>query len=208
MLGQSPDPGLRMHPLIVHSSFHAIVLYVAMTICFAPEWIGSFIQRPEKGATRRDRGSHLVLFVSIVLGFTAAFTLVNSYPAGTLGWNQPLQFWVGIALMLSGFGFRWYAIRVLGRFFTRDVATRPGQYVVDTGPYRWIRHPSYSGTLVMLLGTGLAMTNWASLLALLLGAVVGHAYRVRVEEQALCRDLGDAYREYVQRTRRFIPFVW
>lgn len=197
-----------MHPLIVHSQFHAIVLYAALAICYGPEWIGSFIQRPEKGALRRDRGSHVVLFLAISLGVAAAFTLVSGFPAGTLGWNQPLQFWVGIALMLSGLAFRWYAIRVLGKFFTRDVATRPGQYVVDTGPYRWIRHPSYSGSLLMLLGTGLAMTNWASLLALLLGALVGLAYRVHVEEQVLCSDLGDAYRAYVQRTRRFIPFVW
>ena len=197
-----------MSPLIVHSQFHAIVLYVALTICFGPEWIGSFIQRPEQGATKRDRGSHVVLFLAVGLGFAAAFTLVNGFPAGTLAWRQPLQFWAGIALMLSGFGFRWYAIRALGKFFTRDVATRPGQYVVDTGPYRWIRHPSYSGTLLMLLGTGLAMTNWASLLAIALGALIGHAYRVHVEEQALCGALGDAYRDYIRRTRRFIPFVW
>ena len=197
-----------MSPLIVHSQFHAIVLYVALTICFGPEWIGSFIQRPEQGATKRDRGSHVVLFLAVGLGFAAAFTLVNGFPAGTLAWHQPLQFWAGIALMLSGFGFRWYAIRALGKFFTRDVATRPGQYVVDTGPYRWIRHPSYSGTLLMLLGTGLAMTNWASLLAIALGALIGHAYRVHVEEQALCGALGDAYRDYIRRTRRFIPFVW
>lgn len=197
-----------MYPLIVHSQFHAIVLYVTLSVCFGPEWIGSFIQRPEQGATRRDRGSHLVLFLAIGLGFVAAFSLVNSFPAGTLTWRQPLQFWAGIALMLSGLVFRWYAIRVLGRFFTRDVATRPGQYVVDAGPYRWIRHPSYSGSLLMLLGTGLAMTNWASLLAILAGALVGHAYRVHVEEQVLCSDLGDAYREYIRRTRRFIPFVW
>lgn len=197
-----------MHPLIVQSQFHAIVLYFTMTVCFGPEWIGSFIQRPEQGATNRDRGSHLVLLVAVGLGIAAGFVLVNGFPAGTLGWEQAFQFWTGIAVMLSGFGFRWYAIRALGRFFTRDVATRPGQYVVETGPYRWIRHPSYSGTLAMLLGTGLAMTNWASLLAILLGALVGHAYRVRVEEQVLCRDLGEAYREYVRRTRRFIPFVW
>lgn len=197
-----------MSPLIVHSQFHAVVLYVAMAICFGPEWIGSFIQRPERGATKRDRGSHVVLFLAVGLGFAAAYTLVGGFPAGTLGWHQPLQFWIGIALMFSGLAFRWYAIRALGKFFTRDVATRPGQYVVDTGPYRWIRHPSYSGTLLMLLGTGLAMTNWASLLAILAGALMGHAYRVHVEEQVLCRNLGDAYRDYARRTRRFIPFVW
>src|SRR6185312_7283182 len=116
--------------------------------------------------------SHAWLFIAMGVGVFAAFFLVNAnFPGTTLTWNQPLQFWVGIALMLSGLAFRWYSIRVLGKFFTRDVATRPGQYVVDTGPYRRIRHPSYSGSLLMLLGTGLAMTNWASLLAIVSGAL-------------------------------------
>jgi len=199
---------MSAHALVSVSHFHAVVLYVAMAVCFGPEWIGSFFQRPEKGARKRDRGSHLVLFVAIGFGFAAAFTLVNGFPAATLAWHQPLQFWAGIGLMLAGLVFRWYAIRVLGSFFTRDVATRPGQYVVDTGPYRWIRHPSYTGAGLMLLGTGLAMTNWASLSAIVLGTGIGYAYRIHVEERALCRDLGDPYREYMRRTRRLIPFVW
>ena len=152
---------------------------------------------------------HFLLLVACAVGVVAAFFLVNAdFPGTTLGWHQPLPFWIGIALMLCGLAFRWYSIKVLGMFFTRDVATRPGQTVVETGPYRWIRHPSYSGALLMFLGTGLAMTNWASLLAVMLGVALGYGYRVRVEERALCADPGQPYRDYMQRTRRFIPHVW
>jgi protein-S-isoprenylcysteine O-methyltransferase Ste14 len=80
--------------------------------------------------------------------------------------------------------------------------------VVDTGPYRLIRHPSYSGSLLTFAGLGLAMGNWVSIVLLLLGAGVGFAYRVHVEEQALCTDLGQPYRDYMQRTRRFVPYIW
>ncbi|HET7921250.1 MAG TPA: isoprenylcysteine carboxylmethyltransferase family protein [Gammaproteobacteria bacterium] len=197
-----------MSALITHSVFHLNVLYIVTTLCFAPEWIGSFFQRPERTAQNRDRGSHLVLFGAIVAGMFAAFALAFGQPAASLGWHQALQFWCGIGLMLAGLGFRWYAIRVLGKFFTRDVATRPGQYVVETGPYRLVRHPSYSGGLLMLLGAGLAMTNWLSLLVLCAAMLIGYGYRVHVEEQALCRDLGEPYREYMQRTHRFVPHVW
>lgn len=197
-----------MHPLIVTSGFHAIVLYVAMAICFGPEWIGSFFQRSEVGAVKRDRGSHVFLVVALVLGMSIAFFCADAVPQATLGWNQPLQFWFGIVLMFAGLALRWYAIRVLGKFFTRDVATRTGQYVVDTGPYRRIRHPSYSGALLMFLGTGIAMANWASLLAIVIAAAAGYGWRVHMEEQALCADLGASYRDYMRRTRRFIPFVW
>lgn len=197
-----------MHALIVQSHYHLVVFYIAIAVCYGPEWVGTFFQRPEKGAVRRDRGSHLMLYIALMAGVFVALWCLKAFPSATLAWNQPLQFWFGIALMLAGLAFRWYAISVLGKFFTRDVATRAGQYVVERGPYRLIRHPSYTGGLMMFLGTGLAMTNWASLLALLLGATIGYGYRVHVEERALCAGLGDAYREYMRRTRRFIPFVW
>jgi protein-S-isoprenylcysteine O-methyltransferase Ste14 len=198
-----------MSALIAHSRFHLAVFYAAVFACFAPEWIGTFIQRVEKGARVRDRGSHVWIFVAVSAGVVAAIYLVNAdFPGTTLERGQRLQFWIGIAVMLSGLAFRWYAIRSLGRFFTRTVATRAGQYVVDTGPYRLIRHPSYTGGLLMFLGTGIAMTNWAALLAIMAGAGIGYAYRVRVEERALCEDLGQPYRDYMRRTRRFIPFVW
>jgi protein-S-isoprenylcysteine O-methyltransferase Ste14 len=80
--------------------------------------------------------------------------------------------------------------------------------VVQNGPYRFIRHPSYSGTFLTMLGVGLAVTNWASLLFLLLFVLAGHLYRVRVEEQALMRILGQPYIAYMHRTKRFIPLVF
>jgi len=197
-----------MHALIVQSQFHRIVFYVALFVCFAPEWIGTLFQTVEKGAVRRDRGSHAWLLAAMGAGVFAAFFIVNAnFPGTTLASYQRLQFWIGIVAMLCGLGFRWYAIRSLGRFFTRTVATRPGQYVVDTGPYRLIRHPSYSGSLLMFLGMGIAMTNWAALLAIMAGAAIGCGYRVRIEERALCADLGQPYRDYMLRTKRFIPHV-
>lgn len=198
-----------MHALIVRSHIHLIVFYVALCVCFAPEWLGSFFQRPEQGAVKRDRGSHLLIYVAIFVGiFVAFFCVDGGAPWATLTWHQPVQFWIGIALMLAGLVFRWYAIRVLGKFFTRTVATREGQYVVEAGPYRLIRHPSYTGGLLMFVGMGTAMTNWASLLAIVLCALVGYGYRVGVEERALCAGLGEPYRDYMRRTRRFVPYLW
>lgn len=196
-----------MQPLIAHSTFHLVVFDVVLVVCFAPEWYGSLVHRVEKGATVRDRGSHLGLLVAVSIGFFTAFGFVFGAPATAITWHQHAVFWIGIAAMLAGLAFRWYAIRSLGKFFTRTVATRAGQYVVDSGPYRLIRHPSYTGGLLMFLGTGIAMTDWAALLAIMAGAVVGYGYRVRVEERALCADLGQPYRDYMLRTKRFIPHV-
>jgi protein-S-isoprenylcysteine O-methyltransferase Ste14 len=199
---------IAMPALIAHSHFHLAVFYAALFACFAPEWIGTFFQRVEKGARVRDRGSHVWIVTAVGMGVVAGIILVNAnFPGTTLQRGQRLQFWIGIAVMLSGLAFRWYAIKSLGRFFTRTVATRAGQYVVDSGPYRLIRHPSYTGGLLMFLGAGVAMTNWAALLAIMAGAALGYGYRVHVEERALCADLGQPYRDYMLRTKRFIPHV-
>ena len=108
--------------------------------------------------------------------------------------------------MAAGIAFRWYSILVLGKSFTVDVATRPEQRVVESGPYRLIRHPSYTGSLLTLLGVLLCCVNWLSLLAMAIG-IAGYAYRIRVEEAALAEGLGDEYRDYMRRTRRLIPFI-
>lgn len=198
-----------MLPLVSQSWFYAIVLYVALAVCYLPEWIGTFRQNSDRGAVKRDRGSYALLMVTYTVAIVAAFFIVNLRPPiATVGWNQQAVFWLGIVLMLAGAAFRWYAIRVLGKYFTRDVATRADQQVVARGPYKWIRHPSYSGALLTLLGFGLATTNWLALIVVMACGIAGYAYRVHVEEQALCQDLGAGYRSYMQRTHRFIPFVW
>ena len=110
--------------------------------------------------------------------------------------------------MLAGVAFRWYSIRVLGKYFTRQVAIQPGQTVVENGPYHWIRHPSYSGALLTIFGLGLVFGNWLSLIGVIAIAFIGYSYRVSVEEKTLVEALGEPYRQYMKRTKRFIPFLY
>jgi protein-S-isoprenylcysteine O-methyltransferase Ste14 len=114
---------------------------------------------------------------------------------------------VGIGLIIAGMALRWYAIHLLGQSFTVEVATRPGQAVVERGPYRLIRHPSYAGTLVTIIGVLVACANPVAVLGLI-PALIAYSYRVRVEERALTEGLGEAYRAYMRRTRRLIPFLY
>jgi protein-S-isoprenylcysteine O-methyltransferase Ste14 len=96
----------------------------------------------------------------------------------------------------------------LGRYFTANVRVQADQPVIDAGPYRLVRHPSYTGGMIMYLGTGLALTNWLSVLILAGMGALTYAYRVRVEERALATSIGEPYREYMQRTKRFVPFMF
>ena len=197
-----------MHPF--SSGKYAILFWVTFSLWWIPEVVGTFLQRAKAGDRTKvqDRGSYLVLIVLMFAGIGLAFLFADILPRATITWNQIPVFFVGIVFMLAGVAFRWYAIRTLGRFFTRNVATHADQKVVQHGPYTLIRHPAYAGTILTMLGLGLAMTNWVSMLVLVICNLVGHFYRIHVEEQLLMINLGQPYVAYMQHTKRFIPFVY
>jgi protein-S-isoprenylcysteine O-methyltransferase Ste14 len=164
--------------------------------------------RKAKGAAKgRDRGSFFFLVGLIWLGIFLDFTFCFGVQRAAIPWRRAEIFFGGIALMWVGIAFRYYAMRVLGRYFTFDVAVHGGQTVVEAGPYRYIRHPSYTGAMITLIGFGLALGNWVGLLALIACGAIGYAYRIQVEESALVAALGEPYRDYMSRTQRLVPFV-
>jgi protein-S-isoprenylcysteine O-methyltransferase Ste14 len=197
-----------MLPVFATNRLDLYLLQISSAIWLIPELISSFTQNTVSGAQTRDRASRFVLlisiFVVIFLGIRAAFNARQFAISG----DRMLLFCTGIFLILAGAAFRWYSIWVLGKFFTRVVSIQAGQTVVEKGPYRFIRHPSYSGAMLSFLGFGLALTNWLSLALIILGTVIGYGYRVSVEEKALVEGIGQPYRDYMQHTKRFIPFVF
>jgi protein-S-isoprenylcysteine O-methyltransferase Ste14 len=198
-----------MLPLPITSWPYALALGIAIAIWVGPEEARGWRWRGRNGgASVADHGSLYVTVGMIALGVLAALACTLLLPRAAIIWNRETIFWAGIALMLIGVALRSWAVRTLGRYFLPVVAVRADQQVVRDGPYKLIRHPTYSGALLTLLGLGLALTNWAALVALLGCALAGLAYRVRIEEQALLRALGQPYREYMTQTTRFVPFLF
>lgn len=156
---------------------------------------------------RQERGSFVVLTALIVLGLLVGTLWAFNVPATTITSARPFFFWLGILLIFAGIALRLYAITTLGDFFTTTVAIAPKQTVIETGPYRLIRHPSYTGFLLTVLGYSLCLTNWVSLIVIVGCALLGFSYRIRIEERVLVEQLGQPYQEYMQRTKRLIPFV-
>ena len=199
-----------MLPLIYTNVGAAVIFLAACLVWNVPEILGAIQEKAKisrKEASVQDRGSKGILIGLQWFGLALNFLLGAVFPAAAITWHRTVLFGIGVTLILLGVAFRWYAIWTLGRYFTRDVVVSADQKVVQHGPYRYIRHPAYSGTFLTMLGVGLAMTNWASLAALLLCVFLGHMYRVRVEEQALVQAIGQPYVEYMRRTKRFIPLV-
>lgn len=174
-------------------------------------WVGGELYvgwryRLPRGTQARDRGSRTVLVASVWIGVAAGFGSAILLQGAAIRVGRHPIFALGLALMLLGLLLRWWAISVLGRSFTVTVGTQAEQQVVERGPYRYVRHPSYTGSLLTIAGILLCCTNTLSLLAFLI-PMAGYAYRIRVEERALIDGLGEPYRAYVRRTRRLVPFV-
>jgi protein-S-isoprenylcysteine O-methyltransferase Ste14 len=121
---------------------------------------------------------------------------------------SPVAGWAGLGLMVSGIGLRAWANTVLGAFYTRTLRVTADQRLIEQGPYRLLRHPGYSGSLLLWIGAGLATTNW--LVTTLIAIVTGSAYvyRVRSEEAMLAQTFGAAYQDYRQRTWKLIPLIY
>jgi len=201
---------ISLLPIIYTNIVAAIIFWAAYLIWLIPEMVGGSRQNAKtlrKEASVQDRGSQATLLALLWVGIGLNFLFAGLLQGAAITWHRTAIFIIGVVLILSGVALRWYAIQVLGHYFTRDVAVSSDQQVIQSGPYRFIRHPAYSGTLLTMLGIGLATTNWASLIAIIICTLVGHLYRISVEEKALSRTIGQPYVEYMQHTRRLIPFV-
>src|SRR5712664_3077417 len=186
----------------------APIFWIAWASWILPEVVAWRVKQSADSSRARDQGSLNLIAVLWWIGIAMDFSLSLLLPQAAILWKRTSLFFVGICLMLLGIALRWYSAAVLGKYFTFDVAIQSDQVLIEVGPYRYIRHPSYSGALLTLLGFGLALGNWAGLAATLSCMGIAYAYRIRIEEAALASALGETYKEYRKRTWRLVPFVF
>ncbi|HXY39793.1 MAG TPA: isoprenylcysteine carboxylmethyltransferase family protein [Vicinamibacteria bacterium] len=156
---------------------------------------------------RAGGGSPAVLWLLVLCGVVAGIA-GTAVPAARIPGPRALLAAVAGSLLATGLLLRWLAVLTLGRLFTVDLAIRDGHVVVSTGVYRHLRHPSYAGLLLALVGLGVFFGNWLALAALTVPPFLALRARMRVEEQALRQALGPAYAAYCSRTRRLVPGIY
>jgi protein-S-isoprenylcysteine O-methyltransferase Ste14 len=192
-----------MKPLAVHGGT-AEVLFSACAAIWALFELSLAIR--VRGGSGRD-----VSFIPLTLSVVGALAL-GEFVARRAGLALPGPGWwpvaLGAVVFSSGLALRGWAVRELGRFFKFTVVVQADHMVVDTGPYRLVRHPSYTGLLTVELGLGIMLGTWLSIPACLLPPLIAFAVRLVTEERVLARELGAPYREYMSRTHRLIPGVW
>jgi protein-S-isoprenylcysteine O-methyltransferase Ste14 len=158
-----------------------------------------------RGRADRDRGTRVL--IAMTLGAAIVTALGARAVAPDLRMPAPLRT-AGVVVMWLGLALRVWAIAALGSSFRTTVAVEPGQAVVASGPYRWIRHPSYAGLLLIVAGLGAALGNWLSLVACVVLPLPAIVWRIYIEEGELNRVLGQAYRTYQSDRARLIPGLW
>lgn len=187
---------------------HGLVFLAAFIWAYAPEWkIVRLARKESRKEGSKDAGSIKVILIVMQLGligaFAAAFVKRTMVPADL----RIFVFYFGALMMIAGSVLRRICFRALGEHFTGDVRAREGQPVIQHGPYRWVRHPSYTAGMLINLALGFALTNWLSIAVLFVATVIAYGYRVHVEERALVRELGSSYSDYMRTHKRFIPFI-
>jgi len=150
---------------------------------------------------KSDRGSYFVVSITVTLA-TALSIVLRLHNLGTL--TGVFQ-WLGLLMMLAGAAFRQWALINLGRFFSRTVQIETGHKIIKTGPYKWIRHPAYTGMIFIFSGISMALGTWLGTLATFVIVTAGLLYRIHVEENVLLQSLGEEYNRYKSQTWQLFP---
>ncbi len=146
--------------------------------------------------------------IALIISAIIVGNISSNIPFLAISLNNSLRFILGTVIIWLGLFFRFWSIKVLGKYFRTTVFIQKNHQVVRAGPYRIIRHPSYTAGLIILLGIGLAMGSWIGLFFMLLLALIGYQKRVVVEESELLKSLGKDYSDYMKITKRLIPFIY
>ncbi len=189
-------------------TYEGASFWILFYVWFALEmslWIRArLLRRGQPRKRNDDRGSAVLIMLGmyVLIFISIGFSIRQE---GILPrWTQ----YIGFVLMIAGIVIRLSAIIQLGRFFSPVVGVVSNQEIVQTGLYRWIRHPAYTGGWITAVGIGFGLRTWWGVLLCGIGLLLIYAYRIRVEEKVLVEHFGERYVEYRKRTRRMFPGIW
>ena len=146
-----------------------------------------------------------IIFILCILSVISSFFL-NLYRIAPV--NNNIIPVAGLFLIPAGLAVRIEAAKTLGAFYTRTLMKAENQNLIREGIYKYLRHPGYSGTLLLYIGCGFTAGNWIALPVCALLPVFGYIYRITVEEKMLAGIFGNDYIEYSKTTKRLIPFIY
>jgi protein-S-isoprenylcysteine O-methyltransferase Ste14 len=159
-----------------------------------------------KVATSGDKSSLWWLYGLITVGYALSFSIGATKIGRIYYWGT--FFAIGMTLVVIGFVIRIYSILTLNQYFTYSVAKVENHKIIETGLYKFIRHPGYLGQLIIFIGISTSISNWLSILVMMIPVTLGYLHRIKVEERFMIEQMGENYLNYQKRTKRLIPMVY
>ncbi len=163
-------------------------------------------KRTKEVVIKEDKASIWILMVSIAIGYCLSFTVGATKMGRVYHWDT--FFAIGALMVIVGLFIRIRSILILKQHFTYTVTKIEGHELIETGFYKTIRHPGYLGQLIIFTGIATSMSNWLSILLMIIPVLIGFIYRIRVEERFMTEQMGPKYLDYQKRTKRLIPGIY
>lgn len=159
-----------------------------------------------KVTASNDKSSLWWLYGLVTVGYALSFSVGTTKIGRIYYWDT--FFAIGMALAVLGFVIRIHSILTLKQYFTYSVAKVENHKIIETGLYKFIRHPGYLGQFIIFIGISTSISNWLSILLMLIPVTFGYIYRIKVEERFMLEQLGEDYLNYQERTKRLIPMIY
>ena len=153
-----------------------------------------------------DKGSIWLLIISISAGYWLSFIIASTRIGRVYHWNT--FFAIGSVLAIIGLIIRVTSILTLKQQFTYTVTKIANHELIENGLYRNIRHPGYFGQFIIFLGISVSLSNWLSVLLMIIPVFLGYIIRINVEEKFMIEQMGQKYIDYQKRTKRLIPHIY
>jgi protein-S-isoprenylcysteine O-methyltransferase Ste14 len=153
-----------------------------------------------------DKGSFWLLLILVAVGYTLSFCFAATRIGRIYHWNT--FFALGAILIIFGLIIRITSIMTLKQQFTYTVTKIKNHELIESGLYKSIRHPAYLGQMIIFIGTSISLSNWLSVLSMIIPVVFGFIYRINVEEKFMIEQMGEKYIDYQKHTKRLIPKIY
>lgn len=185
------------------NEFMAILFSLLFVVFFIIE-LRIFTKQRLSSGYEHDKMSMLIIlictFVPLIIVFVLAYLGIGRLPT--------FVSYIGLVFVVLSFAYRQWAIFVLGKYFTPIISIQKSQKLIQNGPYKYIRHPSYTGFFFEIVGVGLFLSNWLAIIIIIIPLLHSLIYRISIEEKFLITEFGNEYISYKKRTKKLIPFIY
>lgn len=199
---------LNLAPLLGNPELLLHYKTFILVIAAASLWLSQPAYSNKEAKEHAESDKKSIVIILIMSSLSVIFSVVEwAYTTDTTN-SSPWLNSIGLAMIAGGIFIRVWAIRTLGKHFTATVTLTQNHRFISSGPYKLVRHPSYLGAFMAIVGCPVFLNaSWATLFSFIF-MTIAYVIRITVEEKMLTSYFGHSYEKYKRQTKMIIPFIW